>query len=152
MRFRWIGGAALAALAVVDAHAELGGNIATVQADQVHMKASLRVLAATANTAYTTHEITTEFGVVIREYADTNGTVFAVTWSGPAKPDLQQLLGQYFAPFVRARAQSSHVGTGPLALSAGDLVVYSGGHPRAFNGRAYVLSLVPQGVSVDVLP
>jgi hypothetical protein len=39
----------------------------------------------------------------------------------------------------------------PVGLRTGDLVVESGGHMRAFRGRAYLPGLVPRELAVAVV-
>jgi hypothetical protein len=128
------------------AFAALGGNVSTVQADSVHMKATLRI--ASTQEKYTVHEIETPSGTVVREYASPSGTVFAVTWRGPTIPDLHQVLGDYFDTFTQA-AKAKHSGHSHLSVQQPGLVVHSSGHMRAFSGRAYVPSLVPQSVIAE---
>ena len=129
------------------ASAELGGNLASVEADRAHMKAAARALAAQK---YTVQEIQEPNGTVIREYLSLSGKVFAVAWNGPQVPDLQQLFGSYFKSYqdaVRARPG----GHGPVRVESADLVVHSGGHMRAFSGLAYVPQLTPADVSIGEL-
>lgn len=155
-----------ALLSIANAHAELGGAVipvsstsvspsplaSTAATPQPQIKVTMRTQAATATaSAYAVQQVAHETGTIVREYADTNGTVFAVSWQGPVKPDLKQLLGQYFQPFIDGSAASQHVGTGPITLRDTNLVVHSGGHPRAFFGSAYVPTLIPQGVVIDAL-
>lgn len=144
-------GALLLALISGTAQAELGGTVTSLQSDQVRMKAVVPARRVTTFDAYSVHEMTTTSGVVVREYAGNDGVIFAVSWRGPVKPNLQQLLGQYFLPFLQASDNARRGGTGPIVVQRDDLVVYSGGHPRAFSGHAYVTSLLPAGVSIDAL-
>ena len=127
----------------LSAPAALGGNAASVQADQARMNATLRT-AATA--LYTQYEIQLPAGTLVREYVSPAGVVFAVAWEGPSLPDLRQILGSYFAQYVEA-AQGA--GAGPRLIQQPGLVVYTGGHLRAFFGKAYVPQLLPPGVSPD---
>jgi len=127
--------------------AALGGSVDSVEADRAHLSATLRVTAAES---YTVHELQAPSGTRIREYAASSGTVFAVAWNGPSLPDLQQILGTYFGPYVEA-AKAKHRGHGPLLLREPGLVVHSSGHVRAFSGVAYVPELMPAGVSVQNL-
>ncbi len=90
--------------------AALGADEASVTADQLQMKATHRVAAGQQ---YTVHEIQTAGGTVIREYVSAQGQVFAVVWRGPQLPDLQQILGTYFADF-QAAGQGRRAGRGPL--------------------------------------
>jgi hypothetical protein len=139
-------------LSVFPAWAALGGGVATVQADQLHMQGTLR---KTATASYTVHEIQSTSGIVVREYVasvgESAGKVFAVAWQGPWPPDMVQLLGNYFDQYVQAaKAQSAtRRGRRPLVIDEPGLVVQIGGHPRAFMGRAYVPEMLPVGVRAE---
>jgi hypothetical protein len=147
LRKYWSAVIALLALAPFAAWAELGGDLGSIQSDQSRLQAVRR---ATLNNGYTVHELTTDNQITVREYASTQGKIFAVSWQGPFMPDLQQLLGAYFPTFKAAAAARRAAGArGPVALEQDDLVVQSGGHMRAYSGRAYVPSLLPPQVSVD---
>lgn len=127
--------------------AALGGSAESVAADQVRFRAK-RTMAATPE--YTVHEISRDDGEVIREYVTPAGRVFGVSWSGPVIPDLGQLLGPYSAEFRNTLlAQPKSFGRRPAAVHNSDLVVETGGHMRAFQGRAYVNSMLPPGVSQE---
>lgn len=142
---KWMS-AALATLIVslpISAWAVLGGKASSVQTDQVQMKAAVRPGAQASQ--YSVQTLQTPSGITIHEYADTQGNVFAVTWQGPFKPDLKQLLGQYFDTYVTA-AQKLHGGLHHQTVAVPNLVVHSQGHMRAFSGMAYLPSLLPAGV------
>lgn len=125
--------------------AELGGNAPPVTASQPQAG---NVMRATPARNYTVQEIQTDGGVSVREYVSPAGKVFGVVWSGPRMPDLQQLLGNYFETFRdELRAFQPH--RGPLNIERPDLVIQSGGHPRAFRGRAYLPDQLPSGVTAD---
>jgi hypothetical protein len=125
--------------------AALGGDEASVATDQVRMKASRRVF----NTPqYTVHEIQTPSGTLVREYISAQGQVFAVAWKGPFLPDLQQILGSYFNEYGNA-ASSKHTRRGPVLVQQPGLVIQSGGHMRAFSGRAYIPLLLPVNMTLD---
>ncbi|MFI4890335.1 MAG: DUF2844 domain-containing protein [Steroidobacterales bacterium] len=134
-------------LAAPQAYAALGGDHASIAADQAYLKASLKL---TSRPLYEVHELQLPTGTTVREYAAPDGAVFAIAWNGPAMPDLQQTLGTYFADYVEA-ARTSQQGHNHLAAVRADLVVQSTGHMRAFVGRAYLASAVPAGVSIDEL-
>ncbi len=142
------GGSALILLVACPVWASLGGDSASIQADQIHMQGTRRTLAAPS---YTMHEIQAATGTVVREYVSSQGTVFAVTWHGPWLPDLRQLLGSYFEQYARA-ASSQNVGRAgrrPLLIEASGLIVQIGGHSRSFIGRAYVPEMLPAGVRTE---
>jgi hypothetical protein len=137
----------LAALLPLPAAATLGGDASSTQADQVRMKATLRM---SPGAKYTVHEMALPSGTVVREYISPAGVVFAVTWKGPMKPDLRQLMGTYFDQYLQAapNARSGHAG---VAVSLPGLVMHSLGHMRAFSGRAYLPPSLPADVAVDEL-
>ena len=131
------------------AGAALGDNEQSVQADGVRLQAKAAA-HVTAQAGYTVHELSAAGGTVVREYVAPTGVVFAVSWQGPFKPDLQQLLGAHFDAF----AQSTHRAGSPrthVVVSEPGLVVESSGHQRAFRGRAWLPAAVPAGVAIDTL-
>ena len=135
-------------LAASPAWGSLGGDTASIQADQVHMQASRRTTVAEA---YTVHEMQTPSGSVVREFVSPEGKVFGVAWQGPWPPDMRQVLGSYFDQYVQA-AQSrggARMGRRPLVINEPGLVVQVGGHMRAFSGRAYVPEMLPSGVGAE---
>jgi hypothetical protein len=130
--------------------AALGGDASSVQADQAKMQGTLR---STSAEAYTVHEIQTAAGVAVKEFASPTGKVFAVTWQGPVHPDLRQLLGNYFDPYVQAlqEQRAQRHGHGPVLVQQAGLVVQIAGHVRSFMGKAYVPQMVPAGVRAEEL-
>ena len=128
------------------AHATLGQNVSTIDADQSRLRAVTHT--ATTQSAYSVHLMTLPSGTLVREYVARNGIVFGVAWEGPTLPDLKSMLGTSFDAYVAAT--TTRRGT-PLAVSSSDLVVYSGGHLRAFSGHAYLPQAVPAGVDAGVI-
>lgn len=127
------------------AWASLGDNVTSVQVDKARMKGTLR---SVATQQYVKHEIQTPTGQLVREFVSPDGTVFGVAWEGPFQPDLQQVLGSYFAPVKDAVAAQQRHEHGPISVETSGFVFQQGGHARSFHGRAYVPSMVPQGVDV----
>ena len=141
----------LASLSVFSlrAFAALGGDVSSVQADQVHMNASWH---SRPTPAYMIHELRTPAGMLVREFAAPSGRIFAVSWKGQSPPDLRQLLGSHFEDFEQAaEAQGTRRTHGPLAIARNGLVVELGGHMRSYAGHAYLPDEVPPGVHVDDL-
>lgn len=140
--------------------ADLGG-IPTLPANRTITSATatpgVSVKAAMANPGlYTVRAETQASGTVVREFVATaNGEVFAIAWQGPFQPDLRALMGttfflRYTQAIQTAHAQGVSMRT-QMALTAPDMVIQAHGHVRAFNGLAYVPSLMPAGVSPDQL-
>jgi hypothetical protein len=132
----------------IGASAALGGDVTSVEADQQQMKAKR---AVQANEKYSVHEITTPYGTVVREYVSPDGRVFGVAWRGPFLPNFQQILGDYYGKYLQGAqdaraAQSRRSRNASLTVEQPELVMYSGGHVRAYAGHAYVQGMIPQGV------
>jgi hypothetical protein len=140
------------AWAPIPASASLGGDTASVQADQIHLQGRRTMKAAEF---YTVHEIQGTAGTVVREYVSPEGKVFAIAWQGPWIPDMRQLLGNYFDQYARANQAASQaqkgarMRRGPVLINEPGLVVQIGGHPRAFAGRAYAPQALPAGVRTE---
>jgi hypothetical protein len=132
----------------ISAWAALGGDVVSVQNDAVRMKASIR---STFMAAYTVHEITDASGTVVKEFISPQGKVFAVSWQGPIRPNLQELLGTHFDEFDQAMKARTYRVRGPAVVETPGLVVQSAGHMRGFVGRAYLPDSLPQGVTVNSL-
>lgn len=128
--------------------ASLGDKLDSVQADQVHMQASLRTIPGESHVV---QELRAPSGIVVREYVSAGGDVFAVAWQGPWLPDMRQLLGKHFEDYQRAlQAQSNgRPGRRPVHVETRGLVVQVAGHPRSFAGRAYVPEMLPPGVTPE---
>jgi hypothetical protein len=149
---RWAGAAlgALSLVAAFPAHAVLGGSYNTVETDRLHMAAQVKTSAAAS---FSVHALTLANGAVVREFTRGDGTVFAVDWRGPGRPDLRQLLGTYFdtmqtdnvTPVGRRRMRR------PLAVNRADLVIQTTGHSGAFQGVAILPKLAPAGFSATDL-
>jgi hypothetical protein len=128
-----------------DAQATLGGDGASVAANQQHLGGALQMQKLAQGER---HELRLPSGIVVREYVSPGGAVYAITWSGPTMPDLRELLGSYFAQLAR-RDSHPHSGHHRMTMTGSDLEIRSSGHGRAFVGRAWVPSLVPAGVHPD---
>ena len=136
---------ALTVAVATPALAALGGDSTTVQADVARMKGALRI---TSSAGVMVHEITTSYGTVVREYITPGDKVFAISWRGPVNPDLRQMLGDYYTQYEQAASLPHPGGHRHLAIEQPGLVVQVSGRMRAFTGRAWVPSLVPQNFSV----
>lgn len=135
---------------VAAAHASLGGDSASIEADRVHMQVDHAARQTpSSNGNYTIHETTLPTGTIVRQYVSTAGVVFAVTWSGPFKPDLRQLMGPHFDTMIARQAGQVNAGHRFVSQHEADLVVESGGHPRSFVGRAYLPSALPACIIVQ---
>jgi hypothetical protein len=140
---------AIAAVALVSlpAFATLGGNSASVIADQTAFQASLKT---SAQPGYTDYSLTLPNGIIVHEFVNSANQVFEVTWNGKGmRPDMKQLLGSYFSHFGTSekerqptRRQASHIGA--------NFVAHSAVHNRIFSGTAHVPSLMPAALAAPI--
>jgi hypothetical protein len=136
------------AVSATRAWGSLGGDAASIQADQTHMQGRRTMKAAESCTV---HEIQGASGTVVREFVSPEGKVFAIAWHGPWMPDMRQLLGSYFDQYAQANQaqKGARMRRGPILINQPGLVVQIGGHPRAFAGKAYVPEMLPSGVGAE---
>ena len=135
----------VSACACAPALAALGDDATSVESDRASLKGALRV---TERVDYAVHEIQTAAGITVREYLAPNGKVFAVTWQGPGRPDLGQLLGKYGQQLAQ-QPRRPHYNHHQLSIQTPDVVVQSSGRMRLFFGRAWAPALVPENFSLN---
>lgn len=141
MRHRLLAGALAGLVCAGNALAALAGDLASVQSDAQAFGARTSQTMQGAVTVYTQ---SLSNGLLVRQYLDTAGTVFAVAWEGPVLPDFERLLGSY-APVYNMAVRQQKRG---VNIQTAELVIESGGMMRAFAGRAYLPALVPTTLSV----
>ena len=127
------------------ARATLGEAEGSVDRDREALAMDRR--PARARAGVTVHELRGPT-TTVREYVAPSGTVFAVAWSGVARPDLSRLLGAYHDEYRAAESRPT-AARGPRRVESARTVVETWGHARDLHGRAWVPSLVPPGVSLD---
>jgi len=125
----------------LQAHATLGGDDSSIRVDQSELHG---VLAITPHRNYELHEITNDSGMVVREFVNRSGLVFALAWSGPAMPNLRQLLGVHYEAYAQALVRLSRPGLHrSVRVETPHLVVESAGHLRAYAGSGLLTELLP---------
>ena len=129
--------------AQVQAQAGLGGIESSITSDQKALQG--RKVKVTSKKNYTVHEITLT-GRVVREYMLADGTIFAVSWSGIAQPDLSVLLGNYYKEYEDASTRLRTVKRGGShTVQSENIIVEKSGHMRDVQGRAYIPDKMPSG-------
>lgn len=93
-------------------------------------------------------------GGMVREYANTQGIVFAITWIGMSPLQPQEYFGAHVSSYNNAVARSLATPRNgfrkpKVIIKDDDFVHESFGHMGAIRGRAYVPSLIPTGVQLD---
>jgi hypothetical protein len=127
--------------------AALGQSADSVLDDRASMNATM---TTRSDPLFQVYDLQGTGGMTVREYVSPAGRVFAVAWDGPSVPDLSRLLGAYAEHYREMQKQRSSLSM-RTATEDATLVVQSGGHLRAFAGRAYLPAELPAGVTPDVI-
>ena len=136
-------------LGTIPASATLGQSEASVTTDQLHMKSEHRVQTFQN---YKVHELSIANGATVREYVSPQGSVFGVTWQGRSTPDMTQLLGTYLNNMQTATpAQTKILPRRGMSVKTDDFVYSNFCRMGTCRGSAYVPSLIPSNVSVEVM-
>lgn len=122
--------------------AALGGAQSTFPQAQARVRAQV---LASGTSPWRVSESTLASGTIVREYVGADGIVFAVSWSGPLLPDLQSLLGAHFATLTGEATSKPKAGHSQLRVAHPEVVIVSGGHMRAYEGRAWIPAALPAG-------
>ena len=146
----------VAASAAMPCFASLGRAPSTFDGNTtVHQARALAAANGTSGSngsaSYSVSTTTLAGGTTVREYVGADGVVFAVTWNGPFLPDLRELLGQHFATLRNESARQPKAGRGQVRVAQPDVTIESGGHMRAYTGRAWINSRLPAGFDTDTL-
>jgi len=129
------------------AWATLGESVDSVESDRKVYSAVSH--GTQSRNGYAVQDFTTD-GNVVREYISLSGVVFAIAWNGLSHPDLTSLLGTYLQEFQQAlRNTSRQRGRRHMQVKANTVIVEKWGHMRNLQGRAYIPSLIPSGVSLN---
>ena len=140
---RWqLVAALLSLLLAPSSWAKLGGDLASVQADQ-QAWAATAIQTPLASATLITQSLPN--GLTVRQYLDATGLVFAVGWEGPVLPDFVRLLGPHYAAYTKALPKQRR----GVNLHDGTVVIESGGMMRSYAGRAYLSVKLPLGWSVN---
>ena len=128
--------------------ATLGGS---VKADATKISTSNILHKVGASDKFSVHEYQ-QNGNTVKEFSSLEGVVFAVSWQGISKPDLNALFGSYFTEYKNAFENiPKQYGVKSLTLKTTKMVIRRGGRMRDQRGFVYVPSLVPEGVMVEEL-
>lgn len=134
------------------AYAALGSSPSNFGTTPVRQGArALAAAGADSAAVYTISQSTLDSGTVVREYMSADGVVFAVSWNGPALPDLRTLLGDKFTVLTNTAAKRPKAGHSQLAVEQQDVVIVSGGHMRAYAGHAWIPGALPSGFDTSVI-
>lgn len=130
--------------------AGLGGAASTVGADTGHMRIRNHQVSTVQGRAI--HTLSLANDSTIKEYVNSAGVVYAVSWNGPGKPDLRSLLGSHFATFQKDSTSTRRRGVRSVPrVNRSDLEVVTGGHPGSFWGIAWLPQAAPAGFNPSTM-
>ena len=145
--------AALVIAASGPAYAQLGATIAIAatgtSSSSNAADATAPVLHQAANSAVQWQQSTDANQIRVRQYVSSSGQVYAVSWDGPAMPDIAVLLGTWFDRYRQeaSAALPNASGLHSSRVSSSDLMVETAVRLRDFSGRAWLPSALPAGVA-----
>jgi len=152
---------ALAVSGAPSVFAELGGapTLGPAQRVSVESRKTASPVAGNARTetpaGWSTREITLPDGLVEREYLTADGTVFAVAWRGPRRPELSVLLGVQYATqmsrnarALRRQGRGAHGSTSQLDDT---FAVQASTYQRSSVGVAWLPRMLPPGIDPNAL-
>lgn len=107
-------------------------------------------VATVGGQGFARHQLTRPNGGAVHEFTNAAGQVFAVSWSGPGKPDLRALLGRYFPRLQAAGTgygRALHALRRPAQVADAEVTIQTEGHLGFFRGVAFLPALAPPGFS-----
>jgi hypothetical protein len=134
-------------------HAQLGTTVAIdasgTSSSSSTPGATAAVMHQASNSAVRWQESTDANQIRVRQYVSSSGQVYAVSWDGPAMPDVAVLLGTWFDRYRQdaSAALPNASGLHSSRVSSSDLMVETAVRLRDFNGRAWLPSALPAGVT-----
>lgn len=131
----------------IGAHATLGEHVDSVSADAKVFKIQSKV-SSRSQERFAVHEIAYGPGF-IKQFANSDGKIFAIVWEGLRTPDLTQLLGNYYDDYEQNLQGTKRIfGQRFQNVRGRNVVVEKWGVMRRLQGRAYDPFLMPEGVSI----
>jgi hypothetical protein len=127
------------------AYAGLGENESTLSRDYQALNGVQKTLSDFTN--YHVYTFLTDGKVIIKEYVNTSGIIFAVTTSGIVQPDLDDLLGRYYREYTNMNDHHYTPGRRHGSTKTDHIVVEEGGHMMSAYMKAWVPRELPTGMS-----
>ncbi|MGV7246940.1 DUF2844 domain-containing protein [Burkholderia sp. PAMC 26561] len=142
--------AVLLAAAAGSVHAQLGSTLGNAAIGSGTSNALAAVIHQAGNSAVRWQETTDANQIRVRQYlSPATGLVYAVSWDGPAMPDVSALLGTWFDRYRQgaSAALESASGLHSSRVDGSDFVVETHVRLRDFSGRAWLPDALPAGVA-----
>jgi hypothetical protein len=139
----------LSALFATSVSAKLGDDESAIKNDQTPLE--IKEIKFEDKGKYKVYTLVNADVWTIKEFVSPSGKVFAVSWLGTAKPDLEKLVIDSYKEQLKIACAPSARRPGHRIKSVltDNLKVEDGGRPRNIEGRMYDTLLVPEGVSLN---
>lgn len=141
--------AILSATACGSAYAQLGSTIGATSIASGVSDQLAAVIHQADNSALRWQETTDANQIRVRQYVSANGLVYAVSWEGPAMPDVSALLGTRFDRYRQGASAALENANGLHSshVEGSDFVAETSVRLREFSGRAWLPNALPAGVT-----
>lgn len=137
-------------LSTASAHATLGDQSSKIADEGQKLGFSSPVEKAFSN--YKQFDFKAD-SLQARQFANIDGKIFALTWTGKLNDQLTQLLGVYSSDLEKYyQAHPKRTGRIPYQkFDAGGVTFEFWDLPKIVKGRAYITAELPSGVTIDNL-
>ncbi|UYL08407.1 DUF2844 domain-containing protein [Bdellovibrio sp. SKB1291214] len=137
--------AACSTLFVISTHAALGDQLVTSSSANSTSNSRQATSVTASGSTYSVSESTID-GVAIRQFVNSQGRVFGISWKGVDLPPLDTLLGIYLPEYKSAvKARGRQFGRRTLKISTDNIVVEGSSRQTDQRGRAYIPASLPLG-------
>lgn len=139
---------ALTSLIGTTSLAALGDQVVTSSA--ANSSSSRSSLSTSTGAAFSVSETKDVNGIIVRQYVDSAGLVFGISWQGDTLPSLDSLFGTYLTEYQNAlKTRPKSFGRRALKVSTKNIVVEGFSRQRSQGGRAYIPANLPQGFNIE---
>jgi hypothetical protein len=130
-------------------YAQLGSAIGNAAIEPGMPDSLAAVVHQADNSAVRWQEATDVNQIRVRQYVSPTGLVYAVSWNGPAMPDVSTLLGARFGRYRTGAsiALENASGLHSSHVDGDDFVVETSVRLRDLSGRAWLPNALPAGVA-----
>jgi hypothetical protein len=129
-----------------NAFAELGKNSSSIDSEMMNLNAK-RIIYS--NSQGNVHNLELDNSTLIREYVNSENQIYAVTWTGQHRPNLNLLLGSENFNTVSDRNISKHFDHKHLSFDNGKLIFNIRTSNRVELGKAMLVDIAPKNLRID---
>ena len=114
-------------------------------------KIQLKAMTSSLGSSYSVKTVTDE-ARTMKEFINSDGVVFAVSWDGYGRPDFAEIFGTYYADYqMQLKTRNRAIGRNVVATGDSQFVITNISRGPVMMGLAYVPGLLPAGVAAEDL-